>query len=510
MAGYKGKYLRTYLWSGLAMLLNFVSMFIVAPLTTSMPEAYGVYSLCISFNIFLRYADLGFINAGRKYAAEAFANKEKEKEIKYVGNSMLIYSIMTVVFFLLGLVFSIFPGLIIKGIIESPYIGISHQLLLILSFSFLFSTLHKFCSLVYSVRIEEYKIQSIQIIGSAIKIISVPLYFFNNKYEIVGYYLFCELVNLMTYLFILYQSKKIGYGFKTFFSCLRFDKEVFNEIKPLALSGFASVVGWIVYYELDTIGISILLGASAVAVYAVAKQIQNFVRSFISIVFTPYRVRINYFIGLHDYLGLKSFYYKLSEEFCFVIIPIITIVFFARPFILSWVGNSYEESCLLLQLLVLTFVVNHVTSQGSSVIYGLNKVKDILKIAFIQPVLFWIGILITYKYWGVKSFAIFQLTACMVTELYYCFLTKKYLKYSNKEFYLNLILKPLVLICFSCFGFWIFTHGFLDNVSKGHNDLFFIVFIMGLCCIFSMIILLCFNKSLRDEMNGLIKIVTKK
>ena len=509
MAGYKGKYIRTYIWSGLSMLLNFLSMFIVAPLTTSMPEAYGVYSLCISFNIFIQYADLGFINAGRKYAAEAFANEDSTKEKKYVGTALYIYSIMSVVLFLIALVFSVFPGYLIRGIGNSEYYGLAQQLLLILSFTFLFSIIKQFVSLIYSIRIEEYKIQSIQIVGSIIKIASVPLYFFNEKYDILGYYLFCELINLFTSIYLLYHSKEIGYGLKEFLKIFKFDKEIFAEIKALALSGFVSVIGWVAYFELDTVGISVLLGANAVAIYAVGKQMQNFIRSLVGICFSPYRVRINYYIGQKDLSGLKSFYYRLTEEFCFIIIPIIVLVLYAKPFILSWVGEDYLDSSFIMQLLVLTFIINHITSQGSSVIYGLNKINDILKIAIIQPLFFWIGVSLTYKVLGVESFAIFKLAACLLIEFYYCYLTRKYLYYNKTEFYWHLLAKPLLIIIITTVLFWLFTDPLLSAVTKGHKDLLYVVFIMAGCCVFSLSILFCFNKPLRQETVGVLKSASK-
>ena len=510
MSGYKEKYLKTYFWSGLALLLNFVSMFIVAPLTTSMPEAYGVYSLCISFGIFLRYADMGFIDAGRKYAAEAFSVKNHEQEKKYVGTSMSIYGGMILLFFLFALFFSNYPEYIIKDIKDSSYYDTAHQLLLILAFTFPISIIPKFNSLIYSIRIEEYRIQSFQIIASIIKIISVPLYFFRNRYDIVGYYLFCELINLLVNVFVLWYSRYIGYGVKTFFRCLRFDKTTFHEIMPLALSGFVSVIGWVVFYELDTVGISIFIGANAAAIYVVGKSVQTLIRSLVGIVFSPYPVRINYFVGQNDIAGLKAFFYKLVEMFSFITIPIIVMVLYAKPFIIAWVGHDYEDSIIILQLSVLTFILHHVTSQGCSVIYGLNKVKDVLKIGIIQPVVFWIGVFATYKFLGVNSFAIFKLVACLIIEFFYCYLVRKYLEYPKKVFYWTLVLKPLVITTMTCTVFWLITSSMLDNVTKGYKDLFYVIGVMGVCCLFALTINICYNKSLRIELvNAINKIINK-
>lgn len=509
MSSYKGKYLRTYLWSGLSLMLSFISMFIVAPLTTSMPEAYGVYSLCISFAIFLRYADLGFIAAGVKYAAEAYSVNDYKLEKRYLGNSIMIYGVMSLVLFVLALLFSIYPEYLIRDIDEGPYYNMAQKLLLIFALTIPFSIINKFCSLIYSVRIEEYKIQRFQIIGSVVKIASVPLYFFCNRYDLVGYYMFSELVNIIIGIILLYKSNDIGYGGREFLKCLKFDKKIFDEVKPLALSGFASVIGWITYFELDTIGVSVLLGANAVAVYAVGKQIQTFVRSLVSIVFSPYPVRINYFIGQKDYDGLKKFFYNFAELFSIIVIPIVAIVLYAKPFVIAWVGNDYDQSAFIIQLLVLTFILHHVTSQGGSVIYGLNKVKDVLKIAFIQPFFFWIGVFATYRFWGIESFAIFKLAACLVTDFFYLYLVRKYLNYTKAEIYWHLVAKPLVILTIVSIVIWYYTSGLLDNVSKGHQDLFFVISIMALCCLFALIIDFLFNRTLREETQKIVQSIIK-
>lgn len=71
---YSLKYLKIYIWQAISFVLSFVSLFIVVPSLSSMPGVYGVYSLCVGMTIFLSYADLGFINAGTKFASECFVS----------------------------------------------------------------------------------------------------------------------------------------------------------------------------------------------------------------------------------------------------------------------------------------------------------------------------------------------------------------------------------------------------------------------------------------------------
>ena len=77
---YSLKYLKIYIWQAISFVLSFVSLFIVVPSLSSMPGVYGVYSLCVGMTIFLSYADLGFINAGTKFASECFVSGKIEEE----------------------------------------------------------------------------------------------------------------------------------------------------------------------------------------------------------------------------------------------------------------------------------------------------------------------------------------------------------------------------------------------------------------------------------------------
>ena len=132
-----------------------------------------------------------------------------------------------------------------------------------------------------------------------------------------------------------------------------------------------------------------------------------------------------------------------------------------------------------------------------------------MKLAFWEPFIFWVGVFATYNYWGVESFAIFKLVACLVTEVYYCYLVRKYLNYSRTELYWNLTVKPLLIITLTCVLVWYFTIHLLDSVTKGHQDLFYVVLIMAFCGIFSLFVDYYFNKSLRNEIVNSLKMIKK-
>lgn len=67
---YTSNYFKIYLLGGLVFVFRFLSMFIVIPFLSGEPSIYSISAICISLSIFLNYADMGFLKATKKYAAE--------------------------------------------------------------------------------------------------------------------------------------------------------------------------------------------------------------------------------------------------------------------------------------------------------------------------------------------------------------------------------------------------------------------------------------------------------
>ena len=101
---YTSNYLKIYFWKILSIITGIVSMMVVIPRLTSDKEIYGIYIICISLTLFLQYADIGFLAAGQKYAAEYYGRKDKESEIKVLSFVHFILFICICVFFL-GVIF---------------------------------------------------------------------------------------------------------------------------------------------------------------------------------------------------------------------------------------------------------------------------------------------------------------------------------------------------------------------------------------------------------------------
>ena len=110
------KYFKIYFWQLIALVTNLGSMFIVLPFLTVNQELYGIYAIVISVSLFFSYADIGFIYSAQKYAAEFYITNNRLGELKIIGFSIFMTSLVIIIMSLLLLIIAYDPELVIKGI----------------------------------------------------------------------------------------------------------------------------------------------------------------------------------------------------------------------------------------------------------------------------------------------------------------------------------------------------------------------------------------------------------
>jgi O-antigen/teichoic acid export membrane protein len=485
---YAKSYLKIYIWQGIAFVLRFLSMFIVTPYLSKEPSTYGIYAVCISVTIFLNYADMGFLSAGQKFASECYARAERSEEMKYIGFGIFILLIFALICALIFFYFGLHPQALIKGLDTSEKISTATNLLLILAVFTPVAVLQRMIAMVFDIRLDNYINQRISLFASILTIASVFYFFRNGNYQIVSYFLFSQSINLAVVIICFFLAKrKYNYNIKRLFYCVRFDPIIYKRAKQLAYSGLYGMIVWLLFYEIDQIIIAKFLGSNKVAIYAIAIAFPTVFRTVLGIIFGPFLVRANYFVGIGDDEGLKKFCIQLvSLSAPVIVISTVAISIVSQPLVLSWVGNDYTESVNLAKLLVLVFTLSFISSPLSLYLVAKERLKEVYFIATILPFLYWGGILFSYSTLGLLSFGLFKLIATIVTSLFYLHFLVKYFKLSLLDF-LRRVIVPLILpLCFLVSSLLI-ANRFLPN-EKSKMNLLLVIGTAGLSIILSLLI----------------------
>lgn len=507
---YRKNYFKIYFWQSISVLLGFAALFIVVPFISSNKPIFGIYSVCTSLTIFFSYADLGFFSSGAKYAAEYYIRGEHREEIRLLGfTSFIMVSVFAVV--ALGIIMlGLFPKLLIPELQErGELIEIARWLLFTLAFSCPIIIGQRLLSLIYTIRVEDYKYQRMAIVGNLIRILSVFFFFGDGRYMIVEYYIFYQCVNFAIVLAaFLYARKKYGYGIKDFLSAFHFDREVFDKVKGLTGASLIIMLSSVVYYELDQIVIANLLGIEAVATYAAALSALQLVRSFNSIIFSPYPSRYNHFIGMNNFEGLTHFVKKMIVMFApILIVPILTFSCLSEPFVLSWVGEQYHESSFLVSFLVLCFIFNFILDPINQYFIATEKNRTLIFYSILLPLVYWVGVFSLISCFGTKSFAVMKFVAPIVNVIAFWMLTSR--DFRNRGFtFLSVydVAKTVIPTVLTVVFFtWVFSHWMIEEYSK--MALLINISLMIASILLSMALAIPFNKELRFEIKRFISTI---
>jgi O-antigen/teichoic acid export membrane protein len=506
---YFNNYLKTYLWNGLGVLLNLASMFIVVPMITDNKIVYGIYTVCISTAIFLSYADLGFVSAGIKYAAENYAKGDSKSEMELYGFSGFVLFVFVCIISAVFLVFSFNPLLLIKDINDPVAYSIASKLLFIQAIFSYKVVLERFVSGVFQVRIEQYHYQKIIIVGSTIRILSVFYFFSPGKYDIVGYFLFANIVGLLAnFVGLWIIEAKYKLSILAYIKAFRYNKSVFNKTKHLALSSLFITLMWILYYELDIVVIGRLLGASAVAVYALAFTFIKFFGSLSSIIFTPFDSRYNHLVGLNDIKGMG----KLLQKVIMLSLPVfifavLSVIILSKKIILCWAGNEYIDSWIILSILSINFLFSAIVIPGASVLKVMVKIKEMYWINIIMVVVFWSGVMFTLNNYGIISFALFKVISGFLAMIFYLYVLLKILNISFLEFLKLTAIKMVIPIGVQVIFLFLII-SFLP-VLKGKLNLMIIIGVGSIAALFGFFSLYLSSRYYRKEFDHYLSKILK-
>jgi O-antigen/teichoic acid export membrane protein len=420
-------------------------MIIVIPLISFNTDIYGIYVLCISISSFLQYADLGFLSAGQKYASEYFAINDIKNEIRMLGFIHFIMFVFLIICTCFILFFSLQPNIIIQKL-DGNSKELASSLFFILGVTSPIILLQRYAQSVFTIRIRDDIYQKIDLIANLLKIICIFLFKEGNSVDLISYFIFIQILNLLTVLVSLGIIKyKYKYQLKLVVNSFKFDLNMYEKTKFLAFSSIISTVSWIIFFQFDSFIISKLFGISSVAIYAIPFFLLTFINNLYNTIYYPFLFRFNYFIVLKSYDKLYEFINKIFDlTFPIFIIPTTILILLMKSLIISWVGFDYIDSVLIGQILMTSLFFIFINMPYTYLLISLEKTRILNINSLILPSVFIIIIFVLKNSSSFFAVAIAKTTAFLISSLF-LYLSFKVDKFS----FFKLIYKRILSILFS-------------------------------------------------------------
>ncbi|WP_264535069.1 lipopolysaccharide biosynthesis protein [Flavobacterium sp. N1736] len=491
-------FIKIYLWQILSLISGFATLFIVTPFLATNAYLFGVYSIVTSLSLFLTYADVGFLSAGVKYASECVAREERDEEIKIIAFVTFVLTIFVSIIAIITVVFACYPHVLIKSLSDKFSEHIASVLLLVFALSTPVLILQRSVQIIFNIRLKDYLYQRIFTTANLVKISSAYFFFGNGKYMLIEYFIFTQIIGLIAVIITLYLARKIfNYDLTKYFKSIKFSRTIYNKTRKLAFSSLFVTVSWIIFYEIDLIVIGKFIGPKAIALFSLCLSVTVLFRSLHSIFYNPFIAKFNHYIGKKDFKSFSEAFYKiLVLGLPISVFPTLIVVLTIKSFVFSWVGPSYSSMIPIVSVLLIIYIFNFISNPASIAIVAFEKIKSIYIISAIMPIIYWVGIVFSYRYFGLQSFAIFKLLAIIISTVVYSFLAVKLLKIDYQKFLISNII-PVMFVSIILYLLIHYTQEFLPY-SKGSFELFKYTLACACYLLFAIVLYFLFSNEFRE------------
>lgn len=468
--------------------------------------SYGIYTVVTSVFVFLSYADLGFLGAGQKFAAEKYAlgNEKLEIEILSFAHFILLCALIIYVGFLIFIYFN--PSILFNELANRDLSLVKNFILIFICSSPLI-LFQRYFAAILAIRIEEYFYQGVIICGNVINILSTFYFFREGHYEIINYVVFMQLISFFSLIIIYFIiRKRYSYNFKLVLTSLKFNSNVFALTKKMALTSILTSISWILYYESDPLYVSKLYDPKTVGLFAVGLTMLTLTRTIMSAFFAPFQTKFNHLRGLGRESEMNIYFSKLVElSIPLSIIFPVGLIILMEPIIYSWVGSDFIQSIIIAKILISGLFFSFITGPLNLIAIAKEKYRFLLVSSLSLPFLYGVFYLLLNLQFGMISLPlakIMTLFCSLVINLYYF---HKIISFPLMNLLLRIFIQLIGPLFMLLTLLYITTNLWNVGSEKSFISLVKVVIIGGLIIIFSSFMFYLINPNTRQVLHHLIK-----
>lgn len=410
-------------------------------------EIYGVYLIVMSVTGYFGLLDFGMMSALTKYVSEYHGKGDFKGINRIINASFSFYVIIgifiSVLLFLTSMYFTNFFK------VEPANIPVMRNLFVAASLSSLF---------VWPMSTFRGTIQGLNMwgvdvavnISNQILLALATFFILTNGYGIVELFIVTQVLIVLGNL-ILYQVARSRIGLQITFPYTEI--ATFKFIFNFSFFMFLSSLIAIFIYQAHNIIIGYFISMSAVSVYAVAYNLQNYFRVINSTIGGPSWIVASQMEGAYDYGRQKQLLLKGTKLMSAVFLPMIIIVFvFAEPFINYWMGPAFRDSVIPARIIIIFWMFNGTSELATGLLSAKGIVRKPLLILLFAAALNLLISIIFIKTLGIIAVALGMVVSMILVafplylRLALAALKIKFSEYFDKSIKINLVLYLLVIV----------------------------------------------------------------
>jgi O-antigen/teichoic acid export membrane protein len=334
---------------------------------------FGLYSLVSSVIAYLAIFDLGFGNAIIRYTAKFRVEGKFDEQYSMFGMFIILYSIIGIVVFGLGLYLYYNVDYLFGDTMSISELNTASILVLLMVFNLSITfPLSIFGAIIsgYEDFVFQKIIQILRIILNTFVMIAI----LESGYKAIGMVVVITAFNILTLLlncwYCIYKIK-----IKLYFHSFNFG--FLKEIVVYSFFIFLNVVMDKIYWSTGQFMLGAYVSTAAVAVFAVAIQLQQMYMSFstaISGVFLPRVTAMT--TNTNSEKAISDLFIRTGRLQYIVMAFILTsFVLFGKQFVFLWAGKEYSDAYVISLLFFIPLTVPLIQNLGITILQARNQMK---------------------------------------------------------------------------------------------------------------------------------------
>ena len=316
---------------------------------------YGLYSTASSFISYLSVLSFGIGGAYIRFNARARASKDREEERRLNGMFITIFSVLSLIVFVGGLIFILLSGKLVKNTFSDLELFKLRVIMFVLTINMMIS----FICNVFMMALQAYEqfffVRLVLTIAGVVQPIVNVFALRAGGLSITITLLSC-IIGIISYIAMFIYARKV-IQFEVSFQ--GFNKDALREIFIFSGFLFLNSITDQITFSTDSIVLSSIKGTSAVAVYNVGASFKGYFQSFstsISSVFSP---QVNQIVARNGKMKeLDDIFIKVGRiQFYVVSLILIGYCSIGYDFIRLWAGENYSDAFYIgLLMMIAVFV----------------------------------------------------------------------------------------------------------------------------------------------------------
>ena len=334
---------------------------------------YGIYSLAASVISYLTILDLGFGNAVVRYTAKYRAEGKQTEQYELFGMFFILYIVIGVIAFLAGLGLFFNVDSMFGDTMTALELDRARTMMLLLVFNLAFT----FPMSIFGSIITAYERFVFPRVINIVRILLntlVMICLLSMGYRAVAMVVVQTVFNVLTLVLnYIYCRKRLK--IKMYFR--KFKWGFLKEVAIYSFWIFLNVIMDRIYWSTGQFVLGAFVGTVAVAVFAVAIQLQHLYMQFSSAISGIFLPKVTGMVAKSNDRNAISELFIRTGRIQYIVMALILsgFIVFGYQFIALWAGPGYEDAYVICLLFFTSLVIPLIQNLGVTILQARNQMK---------------------------------------------------------------------------------------------------------------------------------------